>query len=120
VSADVRVVLDPDDLPERMFQADFAVTTASTTTYELLALGTPIISLPVVDNQKLIAEALQEHAAATVLKDTAGVNAFSDAIGGYVSDRSLRRKRRETGRDLVDGRGVDRVLWKVLSAGDSD
>jgi hypothetical protein len=48
------------------------------------------------------------------------MDAFSDAIGDYVSDRSLRRKRRETGRDLVDGRGVDRVLRKVLSAGDSN
>jgi spore coat polysaccharide biosynthesis predicted glycosyltransferase SpsG len=120
VSADVRVVRDPDDLPGRMFQADFAVTTASTTTYELLALGTPIINLPVVDNQKLIANTLQEHDAATVLEDTAGVDAFSDAIGNYMSDRSLRRKRRETGRDLVDGRGVDRVLQKVLCAGDSN
>ncbi|SDF04387.1 Spore coat polysaccharide biosynthesis protein SpsG, predicted glycosyltransferase [Halorubrum xinjiangense] len=120
VSADVRVVRDPDDLPERMFQADFAVTTASTTSYELLALGTPIINLPVVDNQQLIADALREHDSATVLEDTAGVDAFSDAIGDYVSDRSLRRKRRETGRDLVDGRGVDRVLRKVLSAGDSN
>lgn len=120
VNSDVHVVRDPDDLPKRMFQADFAVTTASTTTYELLALGTPIINLPVVDNQKLIAEALREHDAATVLEDTAGVDAFSDAIGNYVSDRSLRRKRRETGRDLVDGRGVNRVLRKVLSAGDSN
>lgn len=120
VSADVRVVRDPDDLPERMFQADFAVTTASTTTYELLALGTPIINLSVVDNQKLIADTLREHDAATVLEDTAGADAFSDAIADYVSDRSLRWKRRETGRDLVDGRGVDRVLRKVLSAGDSN
>ena len=51
-SSDVHVVRDPPDLPERMFQADFAVTTASTTTYELLALGTPIISIPVADNQE--------------------------------------------------------------------
>lgn len=120
VSANVCVVRDPDNFPERMFQADFAVTTASTTTYELLALGTPIINLPVVDNQQLIADALREHDAATVLEETAGVDAFSDAIGDYVSDRSLRRKRREIGRDLIDGRGVDRVVRKVLSAGNSN
>jgi hypothetical protein len=68
----------------------------------------------------LIADALQEHDAATVLEDTAGVNAFSDAIGDYMSDRSLRWKRRETGRKFVDGHGVDRVFRKVLSAGDSN
>lgn len=120
VSADVRVERDPEDLPKRMFQSDFAVTTASTTTYELLALGTPIINLSVVDNQRLIADALRKHDAATVLEDTAGVDAFSDGISDYMNDRSLRRKRRNIGRDLVDGRGVDRVLRKVLSAGDSN
>ena len=120
VSADVRVVRDPDDLPGRMFQADFAVTTASTTTYELLVLGTPIVNLPVVDNQKLIADTLREHDAATVLEDTPDGDAFSDAIGDYVSDPSLRRKRREIGRDLVDGHGASRVYREVLSAADSN
>ena len=57
-SATCRVSRDPDDLIDRMFRADFAVTTASTTTYELLAVGTPIISVPVVDNQTQIAAAL--------------------------------------------------------------
>lgn len=115
VSADVCVVRDPDDLPERMCQADFAVTTASTTTYELLALGTPIVNLPVVDNQRLIANALREHDAATVLENTADVDTFSDAISDYVSDPSLRRKRRDTGRSLVDGQGTARVFREVLS-----
>ena len=120
VSADVRVIRDPDDLPERMFQADFAVTTASTTSYELLALGTPIVNLPVVDNQKLIADVLREHDAATVLDDSSDVNAFSDAIGEYVDNSSLRRKRREIGQDLVDGCGSSRVYREVLSAGNSN
>ncbi|WP_336024887.1 UDP-2,4-diacetamido-2,4,6-trideoxy-beta-L-altropyranose hydrolase [Halobellus salinisoli] len=120
VSADASVVRDPNDLPERMFRADFAVTTASTTTYELLALGTPVINLPVVENQRLIADALREHDAATVLENTADMTAFSDAMGEYVSDPSLRRKRREIGRDLVDGHGVNRVYREVLSAGVSN
>lgn len=120
VSADVHVLRDPDDLPERMFQADFAVTTASTTTYELLALGTPVVNLPVVDNQRLIADAIQEHNAATVLDDAPDLDTLSDAIGDYVSDPSLRRKRRELGRDLVDGHGASRVYREVLSAATSN
>lgn len=120
VSANVNVVRDPDDLPKRMFRADFAVTTASTTTYELLALGTPVVNLPVVDNQKLIADALRKHDAATVLENTANVNAFSDAISNYVNDIHLRRKRREVGLNLVDGHGVDRVYREVLSAANSN
>ncbi|MFA9518181.1 PseG/SpsG family protein [Halopenitus sp. H-Gu1] len=120
VSVDVRVVRDPENLPKRMFQADFAVTTASTTTYELLALGTPIVNLPVIDNQALIASALREHNAATVLDKTADETEFGEAIEEYVTDSSLRRTRHEIGRNLIDGRGTNRVYREVLSAGDAN
>ena len=120
VSADVHVLSDPDDLPERIFEADIGITTASTTTYELLALGTPIVNLAVVDNQLLIAGALEKHDAATVLEPSATQDSFSEAIGQYVSDSSLRRERRERGRELVDGMGSVRVHRQVLSAGTSN
>jgi len=109
VSADVRVSRDPDDLVKRMFQADFAVSTASSTTYELLALGTPIVSAPVADNQDPIATALRTRDAAAVLERGAGKSAFRRAIEEYVTDPSFRRKRRELGQNLVDGRGAERV-----------
>jgi spore coat polysaccharide biosynthesis predicted glycosyltransferase SpsG len=109
VSTDVRVARDPDDLPERMFRADFAVSTASSTVYELLALGTPIVCQPIVDNQDLIAVALEDRSAATVLERNDGEEAFRRAIKEYVDDPTFRRERRELGRDLVDGDGTERV-----------
>lgn len=108
-SVEVHPVRDPDDLPRRMFQADFAVSTASTTTYELLALGTPIVCQPVVDNQEPVAAMLDAHDAATVLDREAGEPAFRRAIQEYVADGTLRRKRRQLGRGLVDGRGAARI-----------
>jgi len=118
VSGDVRVARDPDDFPKRMFQADFAVSTASSTTYELLALGTPIISIPVADNQEPIAAALREHDAATVLERDAGVTAFLAAIEEYMTDPEIRQKRRNLGRGLVDDRGAERVCDEILSVVD--
>lgn len=109
VSTDTRVVRDPDDLPERLFQADFAVSTTSTTTYELLALGTPMVGIPVVDNQERVATALEERDAATVLDRGADRPAFEAAIETYVTDPELRRERRRTGRRLVDGQGTRRT-----------
>ena len=120
VSADVRVVRDPDDLPERMFQASFAVSTASSTTYELLALGTPMVSVPVAENQKPIAEALAERDLATVLDGDAKTAAFSAAIRDYVTDSSVRRRRRDVGRRLVDGNGVKRVCTQMLSLAETN
>lgn len=109
VSADVHLSRDPDDLAEQMLRADFAVSTSSSTTYELLALGTPIVSVPVVDNQEPIAAALREEGVASVLERGADESAFARAIHEYVSDTMLRREHRNLGRELVDGKGPGRV-----------
>jgi len=116
--ADVRVAWDPDDLVERMLAADIAVSTASTTTYELLAMGTPLVSIPVVDNQKPIATALRQRDAATVLQGGDGEDAFRSAITAYVRETELRRRRRRTGRELVDGAGADRVTAAITALPD--
>lgn len=113
VSADVRVARDPDNLEERMFQADFAVTTASSTTYELLALGTPIVSVPVADNQKLIAGVLRQRDAATVLERDTDIDSLQRAIKKYFSDSDLREERQELGRELIDGKGTERIANEV-------
>jgi len=119
VSADVRVVRDPDGLPERMFQADFAVTTASSTVYELMSLGTPLVCVAVANNQKPIADALARRGAATVVEQSTDEDGFRQAIDGYVSDPQLRRKRREIGRGIVDGRGAKRITDVILSLADN-
>lgn len=115
IPVNTQVVRDPDDLVERMFQADFAVSTASSTTYELLALGTPIVSIPVADNQKSIATALRECDVATVLECEAKEVTFRHAIEEYMMNASLRRNRREQGRKLIDGQGTERVRREILS-----
>ena len=120
VSTDVHVARDPDDLPERMFRADFAVSTASSTVYELLALGTPVVCQPIADNQDLIAVALERRNAATVLNRDAGEEAFRRAIEKYVDDPTLRRERRELGCELVDGNGTKRVCSEILSLVDQN
>jgi UDP-2,4-diacetamido-2,4,6-trideoxy-beta-L-altropyranose hydrolase len=115
VSTEVEVVRDPDDLYERMFEADFAVSTSSSTTYELLALGTPIISCPVASNQELIASALRERNLATVLDADDTPASFRDAIELYLDQPELRKERRRHGRNLVDGKGATRVCEELLS-----
>jgi len=114
-SADVRVVRNPSNLVDRMAQADFAVSTASTTTYELLALGTPIVSIPVVDNQQLISEALQKKDLATVLQPDSGPEVIKKAIETYVDNTERRKDLRRRGRTLVDGNGSQRLCAEVLS-----
>jgi UDP-2,4-diacetamido-2,4,6-trideoxy-beta-L-altropyranose hydrolase len=103
------VVRDPNDLPRRMFDSDFAVCTASSTTYELLGLGTPITCLPIAENQMPIADELGNRDLATVLPSDADEAAFRRGLERYLSNASLRRRRRDEGRNIVDGRGTERV-----------
>ena len=119
VSAEVSVARDPTDLVDRMFQADFAVSTASSTTYELLALGTPIISIPVADNQVPIARSLRERDAADVLERGANREEFRNLVQTYVSTPELRRTYRNLGQQLVDCRGTERICAEILSIAES-
>lgn len=117
ILADVRTVRDPKDLPERMHKADFAVSTASTTTYELLALGTPIVSCPVVDNQKPIADALRDRNLASIIERDSDRPNFRRAIERYLKETPLRKRRRDRGRAVVDGWGSNRICTELLSLG---
>jgi len=110
----VSVIRNPDDLAERMFQADIAVSTASSTTYELLALGTPIVCQPVAENQEPIATALGEHDLTTVVNENKGESGFRPAIEQYIVDTALRKTRCEAGRELVDGRGTERIYDEIV------
>jgi spore coat polysaccharide biosynthesis predicted glycosyltransferase SpsG len=116
VSADVRVVRDPDDLPERMFDADFGVCTASSTVHELLALGTPLACTPVAENQELIARALHSRGLATVLESDPSPATIESAIKVYTTKNDRRRSRRDRGRELIDGQGADRLADLMCSS----
>lgn len=111
--ATITLVDDPPDLYERMFDADLAVTATGTTVYELLALGTPTIGCPQVDNQVPIADALHDRAALVVPeREGASLAATIEAVG---TDPQRRRALRNRGRSLIDGEGVRRVYETVAT-----
>lgn len=115
VTTKIRVRRDPDDLVERMFEADFAVCTASSTVYELLALGTPIISIPVAANQWRVAEKVRDLDLAFVPERDHLRREVQQVIERYVADGTLRSNRRERGRTLVDGNGSERTTEILLA-----
>jgi len=109
VSTDIDVIRNPENLAELMFEADFAVSTASSTTYELLALGTPLISIPVVDNQELIATALRSQNIATVVTLESEKSTLQAAIKQYILEAEHRLERQQVGKKIVDGKRTKRV-----------
>jgi spore coat polysaccharide biosynthesis predicted glycosyltransferase SpsG len=99
---------DPDDLPELFLNADIAVCTLGTTTYQLLAAQTPIVGIP--DNETPIPDALSASNAAVVLPRTPTQDEVERAVSRVASDRELRRSLWRAGERLISGDGAERVL----------
>lgn len=108
----------PRNLAPLMRWADLAVTAAGGTCWELAAMGVPMITLVVADNQRLIANALAEKGAAINLgwHEEASIERIGRAIAELRDDLQRRRHMSVNGRALVDGRGVERVfeaMWQT-------
>ncbi|MDL0119332.1 UDP-2,4-diacetamido-2,4,6-trideoxy-beta-L-altropyranose hydrolase [Halobacterium salinarum] len=115
VTADTHVVQVPQNLPELMFKADFAVGACGSTTYELLALGTPLVCSPVVENQERIASALSKREIAIVVEETDRKEGFRRGVTRYLEHSNFRRERQDRGRNIIDGHGTERVCAELLS-----
>lgn len=102
---------DPENLPALMFDADLAVSTLGTTTYELMATGTPIVGIP--DNETPIPETLDELDAAVVLPEMPGQSDLTDGIGKLVTDPDYRRRLRTTYDDLIEGNGPANICDEI-------
>jgi len=109
---DARLLHDPPNLVERMFEADIAVSATGSTSYELLALGTPTIGIPQADNQILIAEGLVERDAIIHLSSDS-IADLPDSLDELIQDDSLRKSLRQNGRALVEADGVKRVADRL-------
>jgi UDP-2,4-diacetamido-2,4,6-trideoxy-beta-L-altropyranose hydrolase len=112
------VVRTPTNLPELMFEADMAVTACGSTSYELLALGTPSIAVVQAKNQRLIADALDERDLATVLPVDVTESDLRAAARNLLDNPDRRRRYRERGRKAVPGTGRAAVSDALLNVVD--
>lgn len=107
----------PRKLAPLMRWADLAVTAAGGTCWELAAMGVPMITLVVADNQRPIASALAAKGAAMNLgwHEEASIERIGEAVAELKNDPQRRTQMSANGRALVDGRGVGRVfeaMWQ--------
>jgi lipid A disaccharide synthetase len=134
--ANFNLLRDPDDLPRRMFEADFAVSATGSTVYELLATGTPVVGVPQTDNQTPISKTLSSRDAILLPHVDVNVNfpteagssssvrlisfdkgelisELTEAISEMVNNEDLRCQLRNNGMSMVDCRGPERVYDRV-------
>jgi UDP-2,4-diacetamido-2,4,6-trideoxy-beta-L-altropyranose hydrolase len=111
-STNLRVLRDVRDMPALMAGCDLAITAAGSTCWELAFLQTPMLVMPIAENQMPIADALAASGAAVNLGWHAEVSPqdIADALAALVESETRRRTMGEAGRALIDGEGAARVL----------
>jgi UDP-2,4-diacetamido-2,4,6-trideoxy-beta-L-altropyranose hydrolase len=100
-----------ENMAALMADADMAVCAAGSTCWELACLGVPALTLVVADNQARVAEGLH---GLEVVRNLGWFDAVSDAEVASAIERlrddAARVEMSRRGRELVDGRGADRVV----------
>ncbi|MCC6906277.1 MAG: UDP-2,4-diacetamido-2,4,6-trideoxy-beta-L-altropyranose hydrolase [Anaerolineae bacterium] len=112
LSLNARLAQDVSDMPALMAWADMAVAAGGTTCWELAFMGLPALVMILAENQVGVAEGLDKAGAARSMGwyhelDEARL---AEMLGSVRGNAALRAGMSMTGRTLVDGAGVDRVI----------
>ena len=118
----VSVLHDVQEMPPLLASADLAVSAAGSTTWELAAVGTPMILGAQNDTEVGPAAAMVAHGAAKYLGPFNQVTLPNvvDLVSTVVGDAGLRRRMSNAARRLVDGKGAARLTALIASLLDSD
>ncbi len=117
-SGSIRLLKNASNMPELMADADVAISGAGSTCWEMCALGLPAIVIDVAENQRPIAQELDRRGIAIHLGSSRDVTAEKMAaqLKTLLASREQRAAMSERGRNLVDGRGAERVASAMTAA----
>ncbi len=97
------------DMGARMAAHDLAICAGGGTVWELCALGVPMITVVVADNQTFSARALAQRAGVPVITPGGLQRSLAAALRGLEAPVTLRERGRAVA-TVCDGRGADRVV----------
>jgi UDP-2,4-diacetamido-2,4,6-trideoxy-beta-L-altropyranose hydrolase len=108
----VEVLSNVATMAELMAWADMAIAGAGTTCWEMCLLGLPAILVVVAENQRFIAGHLASMGAAVDAGPAESIDCWSLARSSeeLLDNRDRRLKMSQLARQLVDGKGSERVL----------
>ena len=105
------------DMAELMASADMAVSAGGSTCWELAFMGLPALIIILSDNQRMVAEGLQEAGTAINLGwynwiSQSDIRKTLEKLAAGAEERAEMARR---GRELVDGKGSKRLLKEIMS-----
>ena len=107
------------NMQELLVWADLAIICAGGTLWECLFLGCPTLSFSVNQVQKNILKSLHEKSIVHYIGDVneAKSQDIKNSIESLVSSKYLRSELSKNGKNLVDGRGVSRIIDNMITIG---
>ena len=114
----IEVRKNVDDMAVLMAESDVAVSAGGSTCWELSFMGIPAVIIVLAENQRGIAEGLDELGAAINLGWHEAIDEMEIAkeIESLLSDDAERLRMARTAQKLVDGRGAERVVAAMESS----
>lgn len=108
----VEIVTEPKELMTRLVRAHFALTSGDTWAMELCCVGIPQLTLPTQQAHVWNAKRLDDEGAGTFLGAASDVTVeqLAEAVAIVLDDPMERRGMTRCGRNLIDGRGGDRLV----------
>jgi UDP-2,4-diacetamido-2,4,6-trideoxy-beta-L-altropyranose hydrolase len=109
---DVQLVENATNMPELMANSDVAISGAGTTGLEMCFMGLPALLIVLAENQHAAAEELNRRGVAIRVGEGAEIqpSTLSPRLIHLVNSQDDRKTMSERGRELIDGRGTERVM----------
>jgi UDP-2,4-diacetamido-2,4,6-trideoxy-beta-L-altropyranose hydrolase len=116
VERGVHLHVDAANMPELMSAADLAIGAGGVTAWERCCLGLPSILMAVAENQRGIVSRVASAGAGIDASPAAGVteSRTASALRRLLADGTQRAAMARAAAALVDGRGCDRVLARLV------
>lgn len=99
-----------------MKEADFAVTAAGASVFEMAYLGVPQIVFIIDKNQEVTGQKVNETGFGTCLGHMGDVSEseFTKIFSEFISNKELRDDMSRKGQEFIDGKGAERVVSRIL------
>jgi UDP-2,4-diacetamido-2,4,6-trideoxy-beta-L-altropyranose hydrolase len=116
------LLVNPPNMPDIMAWADLAISACGSTCWELAFMGVPSLTIVIAENQRYIADSLENAEIFKTLgwHDAINSDVMVAELSVLIQDKKLRENESRLGRQLVDGNGAKNIVnimscWSTLS-----
>ncbi len=113
----IHVLKNVDHMGELMVDADMAISSGGSTSWELCCLGVPTLQIMLAENQRNVITGLDERGVTINLgwHEDVTEEMIHQGAANLMADGDKRRAMSSRGKSLVDGRGAERVVSQALA-----